>query len=147
MTSTTRDDPVRRPFARARQPGTAGPYVERLPLPVAMRGHDEPGGVPLEHILAAAQRISSTVDGIAVSRGEFTVTHREPPADADRQRLRDLLGDRDRLLALAPPAGAAVPDGEALRGRLRDGTTPDAEWIRLFRRWAVTELLPHDGSG
>ena len=29
MTST-RDDPVRRPFARPRQPGTAGPYVDHV---------------------------------------------------------------------------------------------------------------------
>ena len=136
------DDLAGRLLARPRRPRDAGQHVERLPLPVAIRGPGEPDGVPLESILKAAQGVSATVDGLAVVGGELTVTHREPPAEADRQRLQDLLGDRERLLALAGAGDAAASEKDALR----DDTLPDTEWLRLFRRWAVAELLTRDGS-
>ncbi len=142
MNSRFEDDLAGLLLARPGRSRGAGRYVERLRLPVAVRGPDEPDGVPLERILAAAQEAAATVDGLAIAGNELTVTHRERPADRDRRRLHDLLGDRERLLALAA-ADDAVP-GEAT---LRDDALPDAEWIRLFRRWAVAELITRDGDG
>jgi hypothetical protein len=116
--------------------------VERLPLPSALHGAD---AVPLERALAAAQATLPTVTGLAAGGGQLTVTHSEPPADADRQRLYDLLADPDRLRPAAAPAASLA--GEALRDRLRDETTPDAEWLRLFRQWAVAgPLAAEEGS-
>ncbi|MFI9561191.1 hypothetical protein [Nonomuraea endophytica] len=120
----------------ARSPRAGGRQVERLPLTVAIRGRDDPDGIPLELILAAAREVSPTVEGLAVVGTDLLVTHRESPQAADR--LHDLLGDPERLSALAQPASGTP---------LLDEATPDAEWIRLFRQWATRELLHRDGSG
>ncbi|MFI7128806.1 hypothetical protein ACIBQ1_24095 [Nonomuraea sp. NPDC050153] len=146
MISETDRGRVARLLARPARSGENGRHVERLPLPVPVRGRGEPGGVPLEAILAAAQEVSPTVTGLAVSGGEVTVTHRERPPEAERERLRGLLGDPERLLALSPPSAAAQPSGNELLAVLRDEATPDAEWMRLFRRWAVAELIDRGGG-
>lgn len=146
MNSRLDNDPVRRLLLpRKRPPGTAGRYAERLPLPAALAGTD---AVPLHAALAAARSVLSTVDGLAVSGEQLTITHRQPPTDADRQRLHDLLADPARLRAAAAPAvAAALPEGTDLLARLRDDTIPDAEWLRQFRRWATTGLLAGNGTG
>jgi hypothetical protein len=137
MTSTENPPVWQQLRARLRPPGSVtGRYAERLPLPSALDGAD---AVPLERALAAAQATLPTVTGLAAGGGQLTVTYREPPAEADRQRLYDLLADPQGLRATATPAESLA--GGSLIDRLRDETTPDAEWLRLFRRWAVTGLL------
>ncbi|MET8052879.1 hypothetical protein ABZU75_35310 [Streptosporangium sp. NPDC005286] len=125
----------------ARSPGGSGRHVERLPLAVAVRGRDDPDGVPLDLVLAAAQEVSPAVTGLAVSGTELLVTFRERPAATEWDRVRDLLGDPERLRA------PAVPEAGAPLAALLDEATPDAEWMRLFRQWAVRELLARDGGG
>jgi hypothetical protein len=148
-------------------PSDPGRHVERLRLPVPVRGRANPDGVPLAELLAAAQAVLSTVEGAAATGAELTLICTAEPTAAQRRRLRKLLDDREKLLALAePPAAArssddaeppaarssddagppAAADGAALRELLRDESTPDAQWLRAFRRWAVSELIPPDGS-
>jgi hypothetical protein len=146
MISRSETDTVRRlTLKRGRPSAREGRYVEEFPLPAALDGS---GAVTLEHALAAAQATLPTVIGLAAGDGKLTVTHCEEPDNADRQRLHALLSDPAALRAAAPAAKAtAPPEDEALRARLRDDTAPDVEWLRLFRRWAVTAgpLAPGEG--
>jgi hypothetical protein len=146
MTSETERGRTARLLAPRGRPGAEVRHIERLPLPLPVRGPGEPEGIPLEAILAAAQELSPTVTGLAVSGGELTVTHRERPPDKARERLHGLLGDPERLLKLAQPS-ASEPSGDELLAVLRDEATPDAQWMRLFRRWAVAELIDRGGAG
>jgi hypothetical protein len=120
-----------------RVPGWGPRCVTRLPLPEAL---DAAVALPLEAALAAARDMAPSVTGLAISGDELTIAHDDELSDAERERLQDLFGDRERLLALSPPA-AAEPSADELRAVLRDEATPDAEWVRVFRRWAVAELI------
>jgi hypothetical protein len=123
--------------------------VEVVELPVAVRSRDQPDGVPLQDILAAAKAASPTVQGLAVRGGTMVVIHGSAPAPQARKKLRDLLGDRQKLTELrAPPTPVAAPAGaDDLRRVLLDDATPDDEWMRAFRRYAVQRLIEPDGHG
>jgi len=130
--------------------GPVGPpvrHVQQMALPVPVRGRDEPDGVPLEAILAAAQEIAPTVQGAAVRGSELELVHTSEPTAEQRDALAGLLGDGDRLRALDTAGPEPALAGDALRNVLLDAGTPDAEWLRAFRRWAVSELIRPGGSG
>jgi hypothetical protein len=121
-------------------------HVEVVELPVTVRSRDQPDGVPLEEILAAAKAESPTVRGLAVRGGALVVIHDKAPPQAARKRLRSLLGDREKLISLQPVHPIAAPDdADGLRRVLRDEATPDADWLRAFRRYAVERLIDQDG--
>jgi hypothetical protein len=123
--------------------------VETVELPVAVRSRDQPDGVPLQDILAAAKAASPTVRGLAVRGGTVVVIHDRAPAPQARKKLRDLLGDRQKLTELRgpPTPEAAAGEGDDLRRVLLDDATPDREWLRTFRRYAVQRLIEPDGHG
>ena len=123
-------------------------HVEVVELPVAVRSREQPDGVPLQEILAAAKAASPTVRGLAVRGGAVVVIHDKAPSQPAQRRLRDLLGDRQKLTELGrarPPNAPAGDDADDLRRALLDETTPDAEWMRAFRRYAVQRLIEPDG--
>jgi hypothetical protein len=146
MTST-RDLALRMLGATPRRAAAPARHVQQLPLPVTVRGRDAPDGVPLEEILAAAKAASSTVEGLVVRGDELTVIHGEQPTADQRDRLDRLLGDQEGLLALDRPAQREPTPAGALRAALLSADTPDADWLRAFRQWAVAELLTRDGEG
>jgi hypothetical protein len=127
--------------------GRPARQVQRVALPVPVRGRDEPDGVPLEAILAATRDIASTVQGAAVRGSELELVHSSEPTTEQRDALASLLGDEDRLRALGTAQPEPALAGETLRDVLLDAGTPDAEWLRAFRRWAVSELIQPGGSG
>ena len=51
-------------------------------------------------------------------------------------------------MALRPTGGSdlAADDPAALRKVLLDQATPDPEWLRAFRRYAVAELIAKESS-
>jgi hypothetical protein len=122
-------------------------HVETVELPVAVQSRDQPDGVPLGEILAAAKTESPTVRGMAVRGGALVVIHDQAPTQAAQKRLRSLLGDRQKLIQLRRVVPTAAPENTGeLRRTLLDETTPDVEWLRAFRRYAVQELIEPDGA-
>jgi hypothetical protein len=119
---------------------------EEVELPVAVQSRDQPDGVPLHEILKAVQAEVPGVSGIAVREGKAVLTHKAPLTAAQRSKIGRVLKDRRRLTALRPPRGSdlAAADPEALRKVLLDDATPDAEWLRAFRQYAMTALIPKD---
>jgi hypothetical protein len=130
--------PIKR-FAGARQ-------QEEVELPVAVQSREEPDGVPLPEILKTLQAEVPGVSGMAVRQGRAVLTLDSPLTADQKQKIGRLLRDRRRMLALRPQPGSAVAaDGpEALKKVLLDETTPDVEWLRAFRRYAIAELIGKD---
>jgi hypothetical protein len=137
---------ARRVLEAVRPGEPAGRYEQLLPLPVPVRGRAAPDGVPLEEILGAARKASSTVEGLMVRGERITVVHSTEPDAGQRKRLDHLFGDRDGLLALGRTERRVAETDGGLRGVLLDEKTPDAEWLKAFRRWAVAELLTGQGD-
>ena len=114
---------------------------EEVTIPVEVLSRDNPDGVPLDAILAEVQKKTPTVMGIAVRGGKVFVTHGDRPKPEDREKLHGLLRDRPALLKLRRrPFQAERPEAE-LERILRDESTPDGEWMRAFRQYAVRTLL------
>jgi hypothetical protein len=114
-------------------------HVERLPLAVPIDG---PDGVGLGDILAAARSVAPAVRGVAVRGRALTVISDRPPQPAERDALTTLLADGTRLTRLARSAPAVkAPD---LTRVLLDDATGDQEWLRAFRQYAVTHLIPRE---
>ena len=132
--------PIKR-FGGARQ-------REEMELSVAVQSREQPDGVPLHEILKAVQAEVPGVSGIAVREGRAVLTHEAPLTAAQRRKIGRVLQDRRGLMALRPPADSeiAAANSDALRKALLDDATPDAEWLRAFRRYAVATLIPKDPS-
>lgn len=121
---------------------------EEVELSVTVQSREQPDGVPLHEILKAVQAEAPGVSGIAVRQGKAVLTHESPLTAEQRSKIGRVLRDHRRLMALRPPSGSdsAVEDPQALRKVLLDDATPDAEWLRAFRHYAVTALIPKDSS-
>jgi hypothetical protein len=104
--------------------------------------------VPLPEILKAVQAEVPGVTGIAVRQGKAVLTHEAPLTAQQRSKIRRILGDRRRLMDLRPSSAPdlAAADPQALKKVLLDDATPDAEWLRAFRHYAVTTLIPQDSA-
>jgi len=114
---------------------------EEITLPVDVLSRDNPAGVPLDAILAEVQKTTPTVTGIVVRGGKAFITHGGRPKPEARAKLHGLLGDRPALLKLRRvPLPTDMPEAD-LETILRDDSTPDAEWMRAFRQYAVRTLL------
>lgn len=127
-----------------------GTRQDEVELPVPVRSRDQPDGVPLDRILEAAKAASSTVQGLAMRGGTAIVIHDGTPTAQQQKRLRQLLGSQEKLNELnepsPPPPAAGAPEGAGdLKQLLLDQATPDAEWIRAFRRYAVEQLIQSPG--
>lgn len=132
--------PIKR-FGGARQ-------REEIELTVAVQSREQPHGVPLPEILKAVQAEVPGVTGIAVRQGKAVLACEAALTAQQRSRIGRLLRDRRRLLALRPASGSdlAAEDPQALSKVLLDDATPDAEWLRAFRQYAVAALIPKDSS-
>ena len=113
---------------------------------LAVQSRKQPDGVPLHAILKAVQGEVPGVSGIAVRQGRAVLTYAAPLTAEQRRKIGRLLRDRGRLTALRPRNGSALAaeDPQALRKVLLDDATPDAEWLRAFRSYAVAALIPKD---
>jgi hypothetical protein len=121
---------------------------EEIELAAAVQSREEPAGVPLHEILKAVQAEAPGVTGIAVRGGKAMLTHEAPLTADQKRKIGRLLQDRRRLMALRPASGSdlAADDPAALRKILLEEATPDAEWLRAFRRYAVAELIAKESS-
>ena len=117
-------------------------HVERLPLAVPVRGPNDPSGVDLSDVLAAARSMAPAVSSVAVQGGTLTIISDRPLEPAERSELTALLADSDRLARPKAAASTAVD----LTQVLLDETTGDQAWLRAFRRYAVTHLIPREGK-
>jgi hypothetical protein len=132
--------PIKR-FGGARQ-------REEVEIAVPVQSREQPDGVPLHAILKAVQAEVPGVSGLAVRQGKAVLTHERPLTAEQRRKIGRLLRDRGRLTALRARNGSelAAEDPQALRKVLLDDATPDSEWLRAFRRYAVAALIPKDSS-
>jgi hypothetical protein len=121
--------------------------VDEVELPVAVQDRDQPDGVPLQRILTAAKAASTSVTGLAVRGGTLLVLHDRVPTAKEQRRLRTLLGDPEKLDQLREPPPAVGAEAGDLERVLLDEATPDAEWIRAFRRYAVERIIPAREDG
>lgn len=121
--------------------------VDEVELPVAVQDRDHPDGVALQRILAAAKDASTSVAGLAVRGGTLLVLHDRVPTAKEQRRLRALLDDPQKLGQLREPPPAAGAEAGDLERILLDEATPDAEWIRAFRRYAVERIIPAREDG
>ncbi len=113
---------------------------EEVTLPVAVLSRDNPEGVPLDAILAEVQKTTPTVKGIVARGGKVFLMHGDRPKPEDQEKLHGLLQDRLALLKLRRVPFRDMPEAE-LESILRDENTPDSEWMRAFRQYAVRRLL------
>jgi hypothetical protein len=129
--------PIKR--IRSRQP----PVEEAIELPVKVQSREQPDGVPLHEVLQAVQTEMPTVVGISVRGDKVLVRHGTAPKEKDRDKLRKFVQDPKKLMALLKPTRTATlaARGEDLEKLLLDDETPDAEWLRAFRRYAVANLI------
>jgi hypothetical protein len=131
-----------RAMRRVEAAADAGVHVEEhaAPLPVDVHSVDKPEGVPLHSILKAIQDKVPGVKSLVVRDNRLFIGHADSPTDEDRARVARILSDKATLETLrAAPAGDAVPAD--LEKTLLDDATPDAAWMRAFRRYAVSHLI------
>jgi hypothetical protein len=114
---------------------------EQITLPVNVLSREHADGVPLEAILREVQKTTPTATGIVVRGDRVVITYSKPPDPQDKARLDQLLRDASRLRGLEPPAARAAARPPELLAILRDESTPDADWLRAFRRYAVDNLF------
>lgn len=117
-------------------------------LPVEVQSREAPEGVPLSEVLKAVQERVPGVKGLAVRQGRISITYEEAPSQADRTKVERLLSNRKALEELKRPAAAptvmkmmAEESPATLERILKDSETPDAEWLRAFRAYAVRNLI------
>lgn len=115
---------------------------EAIELPVRIQSREEPGGVPLHAILRAVKAEAPTVVGLTVRGDKVFLKHGAKPKAAEREKALKLLRDPKKLTALSqPPVKPPPAKGEDLEKLLLNEGTPDAEWLRAFRRYAVANLI------
>lgn len=122
--------------------------LAELELPVEVQSREHPEGVPLSEVLKAVREKVPGVKGLAVRQGRVSITYEEAPSGADRTKIERLLSNRKSLEDLKrPKAGptaikATAAEGPAALERvLKNSDTPDAEWLRAFRAYAVQNLI------
>jgi hypothetical protein len=118
-------------------------HVERLPLVVPVRGPDNPDGADLNDLLAAAQAVAPAVSGLAAVGRTLNVYGDRPLEPAERAAIAALLADSTRLARLERPQAAAVTAADVTRVLL-DDAAGDQAWLRAFRQYAVTHLIPRE---
>jgi hypothetical protein len=122
------------PIKRFDPPARTGETIE---LPVDVQSSENPDGVPLGVILARLKRDVPSVTGIAVRGSTARVTYAKTPTRRDAATVGKVLGDRGELIGLREQP---LPR-EQLQAVLASEATPDAEWLRAFRRWAVDNVI------
>lgn len=148
------ENPVGQQLIRGAVPikKAAGParHVElaEVELPVAVESREAPEGVPLSEVLKAVQEKVPEVKGLAVRQGRISITYEGEPSRADRTKIERLLSNRKNLEDLKRPIpgplgvrGMAAESPAALERVLKNADTPDAEWLRAFRAYAVQNLI------
>lgn len=110
--------------------------------PVDIRTREAPQGVPLEHVLTALQTQVPSVHGLVLRNGTLQVSATQPLSSDDREKVARLLTNRGTLAALNVPAAsvAAPPSGDLVQ-KLLNADTADADWMKAFRQYAVTNLV------
>jgi hypothetical protein len=147
------DHPVGQQLIRGVVPikKVAGParHVElaEVALPVEVESREAPEGVPLSEVLKAVQEKVPGVKGLAVRQGRVSITYEGEPSRADRTKIERILSNRKSLEDLKRPipgpigARIAAEGPAALERVLKNSDTPDAEWLRAFRAYAVQNLI------
>ncbi|MBI3803961.1 MAG: hypothetical protein HY282_09405 [Nitrospirae bacterium] len=117
--------------------------LAEVALPIAVQSRETPEGVPLSEVLRAVQERVPGVKGLAVRQGRVSITYEEAPSRADRTKIERLLSNRKSLeeLKQAPALRMASAGPAALERLLKNPETPDAEWLRAFRAYAVENLI------
>jgi hypothetical protein len=113
---------------------------EEVTLPVQVLSREHADGVPLEAILQEVQKTTPTATGIVARGNKVFITHSKAPKPQERTKLQELLKDASRLRTLKEPVLRA-PKKKDVKAILLDDSTPDAEWLQAFRRYAVDTLL------
>ena len=108
------------------------------PLAVDVQSHQTPQGVPLHEVLAAVQKEVPSVQGMVIRNGNVVLTHAVAPAAADQQKINRILSNPQLLKS---GTATAAPGADPLVKKLTDAATPDAEWIKSFREYAVKFLI------
>ena len=142
------DNPISRKLIEGTSPikkVTGKPaHVEtaEIELPVEIQGRENPEGVPLSEVLKAVREKVPGVRGLAVRQGRVSITYGEVPSRADRTQVERLLINRKGLEDLKRPELRRMAQGpEGLEQILKSAETPDAEWMRAFRAYAVQNLI------
>ncbi|GEM_PF-6491200 len=113
-----------------------------IELPVAVQSRENPDGVPLSDVLNAVREKVPGVKGLAVRQGRVSITYEAEPSQTDRTKIERLLSNRKTLDALKrPPQTLAAESPAALERVLKNAETPDIEWLRAFRAYAVQNLI------
>jgi hypothetical protein len=68
------------------------------------------------------------------------ISHTAAPSDEERGKINQVLGNV-ALLNAARHASPALLDRDQLVSTLKDSATPDDQWLRVFRQYAVRFLL------
>lgn len=110
-------------------------------LSVDVLSRDHADGVPLDEILREVQKTTPTATGIVARGDKIVITHSKAPTPQERTKLDGLLRDAPRLQNLKKPLERAAPRRADLEAVLRDEATPDSDWIREFRKYALEHLL------
>ncbi len=113
---------------------------EEVTLPVEVLSREHADGVPLDAILQEVQKTTPTATGIVARGDKVVITHSKAPKPQERTKLQELLKDASRLRTLKEPVVRA-PKKKDVKAILLDESTPDAEWLQAFRRYAVDTLL------
>lgn len=123
------------------EPPPAAVDVALDPLPVKLRTRNNPDGVPLGDVSALVKKRVPEVRSVIVRDGAVLVSWTKPPTADMRAKLKAVLADKKAFDDLhgkmrEPPA---MTDDE-LRAKLLANSTPDDDWLRLFRRYQVAKL-------
>ena len=116
--------------------------LEEVTLPVEVLSREHTEGVPLDAILLEVQKTTPTATGIVARGDKIIITHSRAPKPQERAKLEMLLNDAPTLRTLKGPVVRAVATKQKdVKAILLDESTPDAEWLQAFRRYALDTLL------
>jgi hypothetical protein len=117
-------------------------HIEEAPghADIVVQTRTTPHGILLHALLEAVQKEVPGVSGLHVRGDALMVSHAKPPSAEDRERIARVLSDTARLDA-ARSAVTNVEDDASVLATLKNPATPDAEWLRTFRQYAVKVLL------
>jgi hypothetical protein len=88
------------------------------------------------------QKTTPTATGIEARGGKVFITHSKAPKAQERTKLQQLLTDASKLRTLKEPVVVRkAAKQKDVKETLLDESTPDAEWLQAFRRYAVDTLL------